>query len=119
MISLPAAADCHLVKQAPWKAETDGVTAWFRLTPKGGADIIEGIDLLADGKSVIKARVIAAAENNQANVALIILVAKFLRVPKKNISICSGETSRIKKLFMACSPSLLANALSELEQRDG
>jgi len=41
-----------------------------RLTPKGGRDSIDGVDTLADGTAVLKARVRAAPSEGEANAAL-------------------------------------------------
>jgi uncharacterized protein YggU (UPF0235/DUF167 family) len=38
-----------------------------RLTPKGGWDAVDGIEQLADGRSVLKVRVRAAASDGEAN----------------------------------------------------
>ncbi len=42
---------------APWSVAGGGVTLIVRLTPKGGRDAIDGVETLADGKTVLKARV--------------------------------------------------------------
>ena len=47
--------------------------ACVRLTPKGGRDAIDGIEELADGQCVLKARVRAAPSEGEANDALILL----------------------------------------------
>jgi uncharacterized protein YggU (UPF0235/DUF167 family) len=105
--------------EPPWTAEACGVTLWLRLTPKGGRDAIEGVETLADGRSVLKARVRAAPENGRANTALIELVAKALSAPKKAVTIRSGETSRVKKLFVAGDPAPYLDALARLAPTKG
>jgi uncharacterized protein len=100
--------------EAPWTAEPDGVTLWLRLTPKGGRDAIDGVETLADGRAVLKARVRAAPEDGRANAALVELIAKALASPKKAVAIRSGETSRLKKLFIAGDPAPIIDALARL-----
>jgi hypothetical protein len=100
--------------EAPWTAEPDGVTLWLRLTPKGGRDAIDGVETLADGRAVLKARVRAAPEDGRANAALIELIAKALAAPKRAVTIRSGETSRLKKLFIAGDPTPIIDALARL-----
>jgi uncharacterized protein len=100
--------------EAPWTAEPDGVTLWLRLTPKGGRDAIDGVETLADGRAVLKARVRAAPEDGRANAALIELIAKALAAPKRAVTIRSGETSRLKKLFIAGDPAPIIDALARL-----
>jgi uncharacterized protein YggU (UPF0235/DUF167 family) len=68
---------------------------------------------------VIKARVRAAPENGKANAALIELVAKLLRAPKSAVSIRSGETARIKQIFIAGAPAAYLDALQSLAPMDG
>ncbi|HEY8162908.1 MAG: DUF167 family protein [Methylocystis sp.] len=105
--------------EPPWSVEPDGVTLWLRLTPKGGRDAIDGVETLSDGKSVLKARVRAAPEDGRANSALIELIAKALSAPKKAVSIRSGETSRVKKLFVAGDPAPYLDALARLASING
>jgi uncharacterized protein YggU (UPF0235/DUF167 family) len=68
---------------------------------------------------VIKARVRAAPENGKANAALIELVARLLRAPKSAVSIRSGETARIKQIFIAGAPAAYLDALQSLAPTDG
>ncbi len=60
----------------PWIVAADGITLAVRLTPKGGRDAIDGIETLADGRAVLKARVRAAASDGEANEALVRLLAR-------------------------------------------
>ncbi len=78
---------------AAWRAEEGGVALWLRLTPKGGRDAIEGLETLADGRCVLKARVRAAPEDGRANAALEQLVAKTLEAPKSAVSIVAGHAA--------------------------
>ncbi|MBL8531505.1 MAG: DUF167 domain-containing protein [Hyphomonadaceae bacterium] len=70
----------------------------MRLTPAGGADRIEGRVTSANGATLLKARVRAAAENNQANRALEELIAKAYGVAKGKVRIVRGHTGRVKVL---------------------
>jgi uncharacterized protein (TIGR00251 family) len=80
-----------------------------RLTPKGGRDAIDGIDQRADGRSVLKVRVRAAASEGEANAALIQLMAKTMGVAPRSIELAAGATSRVKRLrIVGAGPALAA-----------
>ena len=85
-----------------------------RLTPKGGRDAIEGIEQLADGRSVLKARVRAAASEGAANAALVKLLAKSIGVAARDVSLLAGATARIKRLKIGGSGPALAAALEKI-----
>ncbi|MGA7426797.1 MAG: DUF167 family protein, partial [Rhodoplanes sp.] len=55
---------------APWAIVDDGLIVTVRLTPRGGSDAIDGVETLADGRAVLKARVRAAPSDGAANAAL-------------------------------------------------
>jgi uncharacterized protein YggU (UPF0235/DUF167 family) len=103
----------------PWTAEANGLAIRVRLTPKGGRDGFDGVDSLADGSRVLKARVRAAPEDGRANAALIGLVADLLRAPKRAVSIRAGQTGRIKQIFVAGAPAPYLDALAKLAPTDG
>lgn len=109
----------HSDAAAPWSAETGGVTVWLRLTPKGGRDALESVETLSDGRSVLKARVRAAPEDGRANAALIALIAKAVGAPKNAVTIRSGETSRVKRIFIAGDPATYIDALARLAPTHG
>ena len=85
-----------------------------RLTPKGGRDAIDGIEQLADGRSVLKVRVKAAPSEGEANDALIRLIAKALRVPPRDVTLVAGATSRTKRLVVAGDAPMLIGRLEKL-----
>jgi len=95
----------------PWTVRPDGLTVVVRLTPRGGRDALEGIEQLADGRSVLKARVRAAATEGEANAALVALLARSCGVPARDIALTAGATARIKRLTVAGHGPTLAAAL--------
>jgi uncharacterized protein (TIGR00251 family) len=98
----------------PWTVAPDGLLLVVRLTPKGGRDAIEGIDRLADGSSVLKARVRAAAHDGEANAGLIRLLARSVGVAPRDVSIAAGTSARIKRLMIAGQPLVLAATLEKI-----
>jgi uncharacterized protein (TIGR00251 family) len=93
--------------------EEGGLVLWLRLTPKGGRDALDGVEPLSDGRMVVRARVRAAPEDGRANQALVELVAKALRTSRSSVTIASGQTGRVKKLFIAGDPARLIEALAK------
>lgn len=67
-----------------------------RLTPGAAADRIDGWDVDAEGRAVLKVRVRARPVEGEANEALIKLLAKALDVPKSALAIQRGGQSRTK-----------------------
>ncbi|HEY8126703.1 MAG TPA: DUF167 family protein [Methylocystis sp.] len=102
-----------------WAIESGGVALYVRLTPKGGRDALDGVEALADGRNVLKARVRAAPENGRANAALIALIAATLKTPKSAVSIRAGATGRVKTVFIAGAPALYLDALAKLAPTHG
>jgi uncharacterized protein YggU (UPF0235/DUF167 family) len=93
----------------PWAPTPGGVALAVRLTPKGGRDRIDGIALLADGRSVLKVRVAAAPSEGAANAALVRLLATAVGVPSRDVALAAGATARIKRLTISGdSPTLIA-----------
>jgi hypothetical protein len=85
-----------------------------RLTPKAGRDVIDGIEQMADGRSVLKARVRAAASDGEANAALLRLVARSLAVAPRQVSLIAGATARLKRLKIEGSAPALARSLATI-----
>jgi uncharacterized protein (TIGR00251 family) len=95
----------------PWAAAPDGVFVTVRLTPKGGRDAIDGIERLADGKCVLKARVRAAPTEGGANDALARLLAQTVGVAPRQVAIVAGATARVKRLLIRGDAPTIAGAL--------
>lgn len=67
-----------------------------KLTPGASSDRIDGWDVDAEGRPVLKVRVRARPVEGEANEALIKLLAKALGVPKSAVAIHRGGQSRTK-----------------------
>ena len=98
----------------PWRYSTEGISVALRVTPRGGRDDIDGIETLANGRTVVKVRVRAIADGGEANRAVTELMAKTLGVPKGKVRILSGTTSRLKQIAVNGDPAKLGEALREL-----
>src|SRR5246127_4518959 len=98
----------------PWRYSTGGVSVALRVTPRGGRDDIDGIETLANGRSVVKVRVRAIADGGEANRAVTELLAKALGVPKARVKLLSGATSRLKQVAVAGDPKGLGETLRKL-----
>jgi uncharacterized protein (TIGR00251 family) len=98
----------------PWRYSTQGISVALRVTPRGGHDDIDGVETLANGRSVIKVRVRAIAEGGEANRAVTELLAKVLGVSKRDVRLLSGATSRLKQVAVDGDPRKLGEALRQL-----
>jgi uncharacterized protein YggU (UPF0235/DUF167 family) len=95
--------------RSPWTLAAGGIALSVRLTPKGGRDGIDGVEILGDGRPVLKARVRAAPSEGAANDALCRLIAKVAGVPPRDVALVAGATARIKRLTIAGDgPTLIA-----------
>jgi uncharacterized protein len=98
----------------PWRYSTEGISVALRVTPRGGRDDIDGVETLANGRTVVRVRVRAIADGGEANRAVTELMAKALGVPKAKVRILSGTTSRLKQIAVDGDPAKLGEALREL-----
>jgi uncharacterized protein len=72
-----------------------------RLTPGASTDRIDGWDVDAEGRPVLKVRVRARPVEGEANTALVKLIAKSLGVPKSAVVLQRGGQSRTKMIDIA------------------
>src|ERR1700674_4684415 len=98
----------------PWRYAAQGISVALRVTPRGGRDDIDGVETLADGRTVLKVRVRAIAEGGEANRAVTELLASALGVPKAKVRILSGITSRLKQIAVDGDPAQLGESLRKL-----
>ena len=75
-------------------------TISVRLTPRASRNEIKGWAADADGQPILKISVTTVPEKGKANEALIALLSKSWKIPKRNITITHGETARTKTLLI-------------------
>jgi len=105
------------MSDVPWTVTVDGLLLTVRLTPKGGRDAIDGIEMLSDGRAVLKARVRALPEDGEANAALVKLMAKAVGVSASRVSVQSGHTARLKVLKFEGDGAVLGDIMAMLTGR--
>jgi uncharacterized protein YggU (UPF0235/DUF167 family) len=72
-----------------------------RLTPGSSADRIDGWDVDAGGRPVLRVRVRARPVEGEANAALLKLLAHILGVPKSSVTLDRGGQARTKMISVA------------------
>lgn len=97
----------------PWSAVPGGIMLTVRLTPKAGSDAIDGIETMADGRAVLKARVRAAPSDGEANTALVKLLARTFGVAPRAVELVAGDTARVKRLRIFGDMAALGAALEK------
>lgn len=91
-----------------------GVLLMVKLTPKSSSNKIGPVAIDAQGQSYVKVYVTAVPENQKANQALIVLLAKKLKIAKSRFVILSGATDRYKRLLIsAATIDTLRNAWAQ------
>lgn len=78
-----------------------------RLTPRAHRDGLDGLETLANGTTVVAARVRAVPEDGAANAALAELIAKAAGVPKRAAAVVTGTTARLKTVRVTGDPETL------------
>ena len=72
----------------------------IKLTPNASACGFKGVFCNADGAEYIKAYVNSVPEKGKANLELIKMLAKILKIAKQNITIITGMTEHLKKIYI-------------------
>ena len=101
-------------ERAPWRETKEGVVVSCRLTPKGGRDAIDGVARLADGSSVVVARVRSAPLDGEANKALCALLTDRLGARTSSARVVAGAKSRLKQVAVSGDPAALLVRLEAL-----
>ena len=96
-----------------WSVTPDGLAIAIRLTPRGGRDSLDGVETLADGRQVLKAKVRAAPSDGEANAALIAWLAKELGLSRSQLSLIAGASARLKRVVVHGDGEALAARLQK------
>lgn len=84
----------------------------IRLLPRARVDPLVAIASATDGRRVLKATVTAPPDAGRANEALLQLLARAWHIPRRDISIISGLTSRNKAVRVAGDPQRLIEKIA-------
>jgi uncharacterized protein len=99
---------------SPFSAAAGGVRIALRVTPRASRDRILGCVDEADGARVLKVAVGAPPEDGKANDAVIALLAKAVRLPRRDFAVTSGAAARRKTVLVAGDPAALLPRLGAL-----
>jgi uncharacterized protein YggU (UPF0235/DUF167 family) len=100
----------------PWRETEGGVELAVRLTPRGGAARVEGVEDRG-GRPCLRVRVPAPPVGGAANEALVAFLARTLGLPRSAVTLVAGERARMKRLRLAGDG--LAPRLAELVGEGG
>ena len=89
-----------------------GLSVTIRLSPRARSDRLLGIIATAEGGRAVKASVTAPAQDGRANEALLQLLSRAWRLPRRDLSIVVGAASRNKIVHVAGDPDELIVKLS-------
>ncbi len=103
----------------PYAAEKDGLRLAVRLTPRASRNGLDGIRHGADGRAALQLRLVAPPVEGAANKALVAYLADGLDLRKSDIRIRSGETARLKIVFIAGDAESLMARLADWVARGG
>ena len=90
----------------------DGLRVAIRLSPRARTDRLVAVAASAEGGQVLKATVTAPAESGRANQALLQLLARSWHLPRRDLSISAGSTSRNKIVRIAGDPRRLVERVA-------
>jgi len=97
---------------AVWR-HGDRIHVRVRVTPRASVDRVEGTMATADGPA-IRTKVRAAPTDNEANEAVVRLMARIAGRPPSAVTVLAGATSRIKTLAVDGNPDEVERALKDL-----
>jgi uncharacterized protein len=96
----------------PFTLTPDGLRVTIHLSPRARFDRLLGIAAAADGGRTLRASVTAPPRDGRANEALLQLLARTWHLPRRDLSIVAGATSRNKNVRVAGDPHELSAKLS-------
>lgn len=96
-----------------YRLTPDGLVLTVRLNPKAAMDKVDGVGQLSDGSEAAIARVRALPEKGAANAALVEMLAKTLKIPRRSITIVGGTGARLKRIRIAGDPGSLSGKIEQ------
>ena len=102
---------------AGYRIEPGAIVLAVRLTPRADRDAVEGLGVLADGRTVLRVRVRAVPEDGRANAALIELMARTFHRPKSAVEIVGGAAQRLKQVRVHGAPAELVSVAENWSEK--
>jgi uncharacterized protein (TIGR00251 family) len=96
----------------PFTLTRDGLRVAIHLSPRAKSNRLLGIAAAPDGGHALKASVTAPPQDGRANEALLQLLARTWHLPRRDLSIVAGASSRKKTVRVAGDPHELSAKLS-------
>lgn len=93
-----------------WRETADGIEIAARVTPRSSRNVLE------PGPGHVIARLNAPPVEGAANAALVELVAKHFKLPKRAVTLIAGERARLKRLALTGDVTTLAQIAATLYQ---
>jgi uncharacterized protein len=100
------------LSDGPLNLAGDGLRVAVRLSPRARTDRLVAVAPSAAGGYVLKATVTAPAEAGRANETLLQLLARVWCLPRRDLSIIAGLTSRNKIVRVAGDPQRLVEQVA-------
>lgn len=102
------------MSEGPLLPVRDGVDVAIRLMPRAAGNRVMGIAPTAGGGRVVKAAVGAPPEDGRANAALLRLIAREWKLPRRDLEIVAGARSRDKRVRVIGDPKVLLPRLAAI-----
>ena len=93
---------------AAWAETDDGITLALRVTPRSSRESI------GPGTDMFVVRLRAPPVDGAANKALVAFLAKSFGVAKRDVTLLSGETGRLKRVAVSGDTQALASVAASL-----
>ncbi len=87
-------------KPLPYRVTPNGIELFVKVTPRSSRNRTDGTTEGADGKIYLKIYVTAQPADNEANEAVMDVLAKTFKIPKSTIALKSGGTLRYKMFLI-------------------
>lgn len=97
----------------PFTAVQDGLRLAIRLTPRAAAERISGVVEDGRGGWALKVGVTAVPADGKANAALLKLLARQLKLARRDLTVVSGASDRSKLIAIHGDPARLTALLNE------
>lgn len=104
--------EAALDSQIPVVRRKDGLALLLRVTPNAKTDAVAGTRAWGDATRLL-VKVRADAQDGKANDAVLRLIARWLDLPRQDLTLASGARSRLKTVVAVGEPDALFRQVAE------